>query len=1010
MDRHGSRMTTFARIFVAMMILGAFSPMIAPAFETTFSSETTPAGEDRILEPAKVPMQTSGRAPCPAAQTDAGTPGDAGNSTATAKSLGTDPSQANFNACLDAQDTDDFFSGSISANKDVVVQLHVPTGTDYDLYILDSTGSQLITYSAGTSALERVQFTTNSTTAGTYHFVMNQYSGDGPYTFDVWTNNSVPKPDLSVHSISGPLNATAGDIVNLTYTVENAGPGDTNNSNPYDVVVLLSDDQSYDWGDTFVTSLGPGPHILAGGNSVENVQVTVPTDVEDGDWYWIIWPDGYNNVTETDDLNNNNASSATTAITGMPCPTLNDASTGGDIGDVESAAHDLGSQFTGTITGCLAGGDKADMYKVSMERGQNLTVVMTADNWDADLDLRLWNTSTSRTDPVDNSALGESNESVTTAGSDADGAADTYYINVSHYSGLANYTLDIWVNGTPYVEPFDCGPDNDFSEGADAGDSPTTALNLGDNPDINGFSCMDPEDQKDVYAFTLSGMHGMRVMMNQPEGQDFHLSLEDPQGAVIHSMNLFNSSVQVNTSSLADDQLDGAWVIVVDANGGEGWYDLTFESLDPPMADLNASSVNCPAAGLEVLTGTEMFVGAEIDSLGGPNTDAFGWSLNLVNESGESVLLLLEGTYTDSLAGQDGVIITSGGFVALEHTIPSGDYTCVLTVDASESIAESDETNNVLTSDVFNIVNYEEMWADDTDRDGVENDVDACPTTPGNSTEDRLGCQDIDGDGYSNGGDAFIYEPSQWNDTDGDGFGDNPEGVFGDACPDVLGVADGTNGTGCEVWHPDTDGDGIIDANDACANTEAGVTVDALGCPIVDITEDADGDGVPDLVDQCPDTLEGTQVGVLGCLDTDGDGIDDFADYCLNTPEGAEIDDRGCAEGEEAVEPTGNGGGDGGDGNGDGGDGNGDDGPEKGSSSNSTLMIVGGLAGFVALIVIILATVLLMRGRSGAGRDLTAESWDAVAISPEQQAYEAQLVGMGYTPEQARAYASQYFQ
>ncbi|MEQ6917562.1 OmpA family protein [Halomonas aquatica] len=58
----------------------------------------------------------------------------------------------------------------------------------------------------------------------------------------------------------------------------------------------------------------------------------------------------------------------------------------------------------------------------------------------------------------------------------------------------------------------------------------------------------------------------------------------------------------------------------------------------------------------------------------------------------------------------------------------------------------------------------------------------------------------------------------------------------------------------------DTDGDGVIDANDQCPGTPAGVAVDAVGCPL-----DSDGDGVPDYQDQCPGTPAGAVVNALGC-------------------------------------------------------------------------------------------------------------------------------------------------
>ncbi|MDR5865706.1 OmpA family protein [Halomonas koreensis] len=60
----------------------------------------------------------------------------------------------------------------------------------------------------------------------------------------------------------------------------------------------------------------------------------------------------------------------------------------------------------------------------------------------------------------------------------------------------------------------------------------------------------------------------------------------------------------------------------------------------------------------------------------------------------------------------------------------------------------------------------------------------------------------------------------------------------------------------------DTDGDGVIDANDQCPGTPAGVAVDAVGCPL-----DSDADGVPDYQDQCPGTPAGAEVNALGCVE-----------------------------------------------------------------------------------------------------------------------------------------------
>ena len=144
--------------------------------------------------------------------------------------------------------------------------------------------------------------------------------------------------------------------------------------------------------------------------------------------------DGWNNVSEADDLNNNNASSSVTTITGLPCPmqtTPPQVATSEKLRQKQMTWSRLYQRYYWL---CRSG-DKGDLYKLSMGRAQNITVVMTADNWDADLDLRLWNTTLvlQRLEQLTTVQVFTSNESVSTSGTNADGAADTYFINVSHY-------------------------------------------------------------------------------------------------------------------------------------------------------------------------------------------------------------------------------------------------------------------------------------------------------------------------------------------------------------------------------------------------------------------------------------------------------------------------------------------------------------------------------------------------------------------------------------------------
>ncbi|HEX7078567.1 MAG TPA: OmpA family protein, partial [Candidatus Eisenbacteria bacterium] len=93
--------------------------------------------------------------------------------------------------------------------------------------------------------------------------------------------------------------------------------------------------------------------------------------------------------------------------------------------------------------------------------------------------------------------------------------------------------------------------------------------------------------------------------------------------------------------------------------------------------------------------------------------------------------------------------------------------------------------------------------------------------------------------------------------------------------------------TGCPV---DTDGDGVYDGIDQCADTPKGAKVDAKGCPT-----DADGDGVADGIDQCGATPTGCTVSANGCpSDADQDGVCDGVDKCPDTPADARVDRNGC--------------------------------------------------------------------------------------------------------------------
>ena len=192
----------------------------------------------------------------------------------------------------------------------------------------------------------------------------------------------------------------------------------------------------------------------------------------------------------------------------------------------------------------------------------------------------------------------------------------------------------------------------------------------------------------------------------------------------------------------------------------------------------------------------------------------------------------------------------------------------------------------------------------DSDGDGVLDEVDKCPDTPSEFVKyvDSKGClHDTDGDGIPDGLDdcpntnpKYIKYVNSYGciiDPDGDGI---PNGI--DRCPHTPDkYVNMVDENGCFV---DSDGDGIPDKMDKCPDTspEVSAYVDSSGC-----VKDSDGDGVPDYKDNCPNTKENytTYVNEDGCImDSDGDGVPDQLDLCDKTDPKyvAYVDENGCVK------------------------------------------------------------------------------------------------------------------
>ena len=1234
---HNTRRTAISLTF--LFLFAAMIPMVS-AFNESKDFEPISSKEHYDVPVVNHPTQllfkepqhkttTSGRAAC-VTQSDAGTPGDAGSDANTSRSLGTNPNsgQTGVQGCMDATDTEDWYEITITAGKDVDVELTVPSNTDFDLYLIDSAGTY-VDSSESVSPLEKVSTsgTTLSSNAGTFYIEVLVYSGDGQYSLRTWTNNTPPRPDLTLTSIIEPSSGQAGTNVNVEYVVENIY---NTTSDAFEVQFILSTDQTYDFGDELIDISSSEAALAENTSRTTTAQVALPSNLANGTYYWLLFVDGYDNVTEHNESNNFLASTGVMLV-GESCDDLhpngqNDAGLGSDApADEANVSAPMGTNVTATYTGCIDGIDENDVLAFDVPANHSIDVTFTLDQpVTAFVDLTYGNL-----DYVDSSASFSGNEGiVSTLGTSYDGMAGTYYVNLSRTGTGVNWTLDVWTNystpapnlvienitapltanagnsiavnvevnntgtqlapaslltawlsvdgaladhdveignmslaaldvnetdifqlmvtlpanaqggnysiiamvdsdeqineknemdntdisfnlllvdskatscpaqddaqsggdagddaatsfylgvdvammvngcvhkdvddedwfevevspglnitvtlvnspdqdadvylrdaqgawfdrgflagssdevvstvgstnfagtgGTFYVsveswsslgvytliietegidpDSFNCGQQNDLNLGQDA--PAGNGVNVGQNPTIVGEGCFSGLDESDVYSFTVNDGKNFEIDFTADPTLPFTATLQDVSGNLIAFVD--NTSYGAVYSSY-DTEFEGKskdYVLVIDSDGGAGFYNISMTSLDSAPADIGISSLNCPT---NHTSGSEVQITWELVSLrGNANAATITLHLDLIDSSGEEVARMA--TKTVVVSGEYNTTFGADAeYYATVDERASGMYNCRLTIDADEVLIESDESNNQEIGAPFFIQNEEELWANDVDRDGFNTSdlgdgiVDDCPTTYGESSIDRIGCADLDDDGVSNLNDLWPFDPTQALDSDGDSYGDNPEGLDGDACPEVFGVPNGVGGDGCPAADTDADDDGVDDVNDQCPDTPAETNVGPDGCE----TEDEQNN---------PE--DNTTIG--GNVTLDGNVTDDSGN------------EDGASNGDE----------------------NGESGTDGVQSNSGTFGMAPLTLGIVAgaIFVLLLSLVLIVRGRSSSGEDKLYEQQQMAyasvpglplaadpTLTAEQLAYEQQLVAAGYPADYARTYADQHF-
>ena len=921
-------------------------------------------------------------------QNDAGLGSDAGNDQANASNMGSNIT-GSYTGCMDGADGDDVYAFDVPSGYFLEVMLEAEDqSSDLDLFLHFSNGSEVDRgYTASYPETATAKLTDYEGVGGTYYVNVSHFSGISNYTLDVWTNQSIPAPDYTIDTVTSAASGLRGDMFDITAVLENEGTVDGVAN--VELTAILSVNTGVDWYDHEIGSTTTSGIPMDTNTSV-TIPATIPADLVEGGYYLYVLVDQDDLIIERDEDNNQASRNGqfTVGNAETVCATQNDAGLGSDAANDTSNPMDLGMYADAEFRGCIDSTDTQDFYKISLSSGQNLNITLV-DPPEGAVGISLVDANGAGID-ADSGVFSDSD--VSTMGTTYEGVAGDYLILINRSTswfesgGAGTYRLII---GSPegYTAPFTCTGYSDAGTGTDAGSDLANPIILGANPTQAGQGCLDGQDTSDSYQFNLEDYNNVHVMFSADQGTPFTASLYDEESNMVTG---WNGTEWMSMDDMMYEGQDGTFTLVVDSAGGEGYYNISINTLPPAEADLAVTNLTC---GADMVSNEELLYSFDIHNLRGPAEGQFNWSLNLIDETG-TVVENIDSSTESTLAKYGQLVLARASSTFIDPSAASGTYSCHVMINTDLTVDEIDLMNNEMMGESFTIQNEEELWANDIDRDSYNTTdtgdgiVDDCPDKYGESYGDRYGCADLDGDGWSNLNDFAPLDESQWVDEDEDGFGDNSSGYLGDQCPGVAGIENGEGGDGCPPPFIDTDGDGVQDSDDDCDSTTSGATVDENGCEL-----DTDGDGVVDSLDECPDTVGGIiVVDDVGCIVSDNNGGTDNG----GTDNGGTDDNSGSGT-EDAGEKSGD-----------------------STESGTNVAMIGGI-GFGVVIIVILTLLILRKGREGenlAGDAYANAAFDQhmggmegadAGISPEQLQYEQQLLAAGYTPEQARAYADQYF-
>ncbi|BAY13815.1 CARDB domain-containing protein [Calothrix sp. NIES-2098] len=519
--------------------------------------------------------------------------------------------------------------------------------------------------SGGVSS-ESVALTIDSNTAAGNYYLLSQADGYYLVVESTKANNIVasaitlttPKPDLTIQNVSAPTSATVGSTIQLNYQVKNQGNANAGSSYSK---FYLSKDATLSSDDAFL-NLDSVTSIVAGGVSSESVILTIASGTAAGNYYLLSQADGYGYVAESNETNNIVASAITLTT---PAPDLIiqnvSAPTSATVGNTIQLNYQLRNQ------GNASAGYSYSKFYLSKDA--------TLSNDDAFLN----------SDYVNGIAAGGlSLESVSFTIANGTAAGNYYLLSQADgygYVAESNENNNIVASAITLTTP---APDLIIQNVS----APTSAI-VGNTIQLN-YQVKNQGNASAGYSYSKFYLSKDATLSSD----DAFLNSDYVTSIVTGGVSSESVSFTIANGTLAGNyyllsQADG-YGYVAESNENNNIVASTI-TLTTPKPDLIIQNVSAPTSAT---VGSTIQLNYQVKNQGNASASSsysgFYFSKDATLSSDD--LFLNWDSVTNIAAG--GVSSESVSFT-IANSIPVGNYYLLLQADYGNSIAESNETNNL---------------------------------------------------------------------------------------------------------------------------------------------------------------------------------------------------------------------------------------------------------------------------------------------------------------------------